>query len=84
MFEEFQNKINSSPVQRIFSKNTLNNNLPGVPEKFKFKMVEEVQDSIKKAKQRDKFYYDRKTRVLPDLEVGQSVKVQINLSANKQ
>uniref|UniRef100_A0A182PWK1 RNA-directed DNA polymerase n=1 Tax=Anopheles epiroticus TaxID=199890 RepID=A0A182PWK1_9DIPT len=63
------NKIGSSPTSRLFSRSTK----CGVPissNKLVPKVVNNVPDFIKKQRRKIKEYYDKKTRTLPELEIG--------------
>lgn len=70
------NKINSSPVQRINSRAT-RTGVPTSNNNLKPKVVENVSSTIEEKRQLNKHYYDKKTRDLPELIVGQPVVVQV-------
>ncbi|XP_055605136.1 uncharacterized protein K02A2.6-like [Uranotaenia lowii] len=76
------NKIGSSPVQRLFSRNT-KCGLPTSASKLTPKVVENVAEAIETNRKKAKQQYDKKTRELPDLEVGSPVYVQLNPESSK-
>jgi len=66
--------VNSSPVQRLMSRRT--RTLLPVSANLLYPRVEEgVKEKLKAKKQRAKGYYDRSAKVLPELEIGQEVRV---------
>lgn len=70
------NKMNSSPVQRLFNRRT-RFGVPMADEKYLPKIEEGVKEKIKKNHQEAKYYYDKKAKVLPPLEVGMPVYVKL-------
>ncbi|XP_053691200.1 retrovirus-related Pol polyprotein from transposon 412 [Sabethes cyaneus] len=76
------NKIGSSPVSRLFSRNT-RCGVPASFEKYAPRIVPNVPESILESKKKVKYYYDRKTRNLPELETGSPVYVQAHPESNK-
>ncbi|XP_058442935.1 uncharacterized protein K02A2.6-like [Malaya genurostris] len=76
------NKIGSSPAQRLFNRRT-RCGLPMAEKKYAPKIEENVPEKIYRNRQQTKLHYDRKTRALPDLEMGQPVYVKLN-PGNKQ
>lgn len=77
------NRIGSSPVQRLFSRNTKS----GLPTSVKNLMpcvVEDVPESIELNKKKSKYQYDKKAKHLPDLDIGAPVYVQLNPDSCKQ
>ena len=66
--------VNSSPAQQLMSLRT--RTLLPVSANLLYPRVEEVvQEKLKTKRQKAKSYYDRGAKVLPDLEVGQEVRV---------
>ena len=66
--------VNSSPVQRLMSRRT--RTLLPVSANLLYPRVEEgVKEKLKAKRQTAKGYYDRSAKVLPELEIGQEVKV---------
>ena len=66
--------MNSSPVQRLMSRRTCTR-LP-VSANLLYSRVEEgVKEKLKAKRQSAKGYYNRSARVLPELEIGQEVRV---------
>ena len=66
--------VNSSPVQRLMSRRT--RTLLPVSANLLYPRVEEgVKEKLKAKKQTAKGYYDRSAKVLPELEIGQEVRV---------
>ena len=66
--------VNSSPVQRLMSRRT--RTLLPVSANLLYPRVEEgVKEKLKAKRQTAKGYYDRSTKVLPKLEIGQEVRV---------
>ena len=66
--------LETSPAQRLMSRRT-RTQLPTATSLLYPKVVDGVQEKIKLKRQRAKAYYDRTAKVLPELEVGQEVKV---------
>lgn len=76
-------KLNqSSPVQRIFSRRT-RTAIPTSTANLLPNLAPEVSNQILQQRRKSKFYYDRATRVLPALRIGQPVAVQLNLQKEK-
>ena len=66
--------VNSSPVQRLMSRRT--RTLLPVSANLLYPRVEEgVKEKLKAKRQTAKGYYDRSAKVLPELEIGQEVRV---------
>ena len=66
--------VNSSPVQRLKSRRT--RTLLPVSANLLYPRVEEgVKEKLKAKRQTAKGYYDRSTKALPELEIGQEVRV---------
>lgn len=76
------NKINSSPVQRIFSRRT-RGSVPIVQNLLKPYVIPNVPHTITRKREVDKYYYDRKSTKATKLEIGQPVVVQLHPSVNK-
>ncbi|UYV80066.1 K02A2.6-like [Cordylochernes scorpioides] len=70
-----ENNIDSSPVQRIMSRRT-RAILPIHPNLLKPSIPENIPDKISIKRQQAKYYYDRKSKNLPDLDIGQEVYVR--------
>lgn len=70
------NSVGSSPVQRLFARRT-RCTIPMTTMKLKPQVIEEVQERITKNRRIAKKNFDRGTRKLPELEVGQSVVVRL-------
>ncbi|XP_062713226.1 uncharacterized protein K02A2.6-like [Aedes albopictus] len=77
------NRIGSSPVQRLFSRQT-RSGLPTSIKNLMPRVVEDVPESIEVNRKKSKQQYDRKAKVLPDLEVGAPVYAQLNPDSCKQ
>lgn len=77
------NKVNTSPVQRIFSRRT-RCNIPLTTLKLQPKVIEDVPMQIAQNRREAKYYYDRTAskRELPDLQVGQDVYIQTKPQSN--
>lgn len=70
------NKMDSSPVQRLYSRRT--RSLVPVPHmKLKPEVQIEVTEKIERNKQRSKYYFDRSTRKMKPLEIGEPVFVKL-------
>ncbi|UYV63892.1 K02A2.6-like, partial [Cordylochernes scorpioides] len=67
--------IDSSPVQRIMSRRT-RAILPIHPNLLKPSIPENIPDKTSIKRQQAKYYYDRKSKNLPDLDIGQEVYVR--------
>lgn len=70
------NKIDSSPVQRLFSRRT-RCAVPMVPDKLKPAIQKSVSDKILNNKERAKYTFDRTTRKAKPLEIGEPVLVKL-------
>ena len=70
-------EIGSSPVQRLFSRRTLNL-LPLSSKQLEPKSVppEDVQEKLINSKQKQAFYYNLKGTALPELQPGQTVRMK--------
>ena len=66
--------LNSSPVQRLMSRRT-RSLLPTSASLLYPKAEEGVTEKLKLRKQKAKSYYDRSAKLLPELEIGQEVRV---------
>ena len=67
----------SSPVQKLMSRRT--NTLLPTPEGLLYpQVVHGVSEEIKHRKQKAKLHYDKGTKPLPELEIGQQVRIQPN------
>ena len=67
--------INTSPAQRLFSRRT-RTLLPVTSNLLYPRTVEGVQEKLKLRRQRAKAQYDKHSKVLPEIEVGEEVRVQ--------
>ena len=67
-------EVNSSPVQRLMSRRT-RTLLPTATSLLYPKVVEGVQDKLTQKRQKSKGDHDLRTKVLPELQVGQEVRV---------
>lgn len=76
------NKLDSSPVQRLFSRRT-RGFLPTIKSLLKPKVVENVSENIKNNKERIKYMHDKRSKRATTLEIGQPVSVQIHPASNK-
>ncbi|XP_043480505.1 uncharacterized protein K02A2.6-like [Leptopilina heterotoma] len=76
------NKIDSSPNQRIFSRRT-HSGVPMTNKHLQPQTVLGVPEKIDSNKKISKKYYDKKTKDLPKLNIGQGVAVQLNPEVNK-
>ena len=65
---------NSSPTQRLMSRRT-RTRLPTASSLLHPRVIEVVDEKIKQKKQTAKYYHDRTAKTLPDIEVGQEVRV---------
>lgn len=77
------NKIGSSPNQRIFSRTT-RCGIPVTSQSLQPKVIEDVPNKIRSNKMRSKFYYDKKAKALPKLDIGQSVAVQLTPDTDRR
>ncbi|KAK3710878.1 hypothetical protein QZH41_014864 [Actinostola sp. cb2023] len=66
--------LGSSPAQRLMSRRT-KGLLPTASTLLHPKVVEGVKEKIKLKKQKAKYYHDRTAKTLPELEVGQDIRV---------
>lgn len=76
------NKMGSSPVQRLMSRNT-RNGISACENKYLPNDIENVSDKIKEQRRNSKLYYDKKTKKLPKLQIGESVHVQLKPKTDK-
>ncbi|XP_055598551.1 uncharacterized protein K02A2.6-like [Uranotaenia lowii] len=76
------NKIGTSPAARLMSRST-RCGVPTAAAKLLPKPAEDVPAKIESNRQRTKVYYDRKTRNLPQLQIGSPVFVQLNPETSK-
>lgn len=76
------NKIGSSPTSRLFSRST-RCGVPASAEKYTPKIVPNVPEAILENRRKTKYYYDRKSRNLPELETGSPVFVQLHPDVSK-
>ncbi|XP_062538408.1 uncharacterized protein K02A2.6-like [Armigeres subalbatus] len=77
------NKIGSSPVARLFSRST-RCGVPTAAANLLPKVVENVPAKIEENRKRAKLHYDKKTRNLPELEIGSPVYVQLHPESSKE
>ena len=73
--------VNSSPAQRLFSRRT-RTLLPVTSNLLHPKVVDGVEEKLQLKRQRAKAHYDKTAKVLPDLEVGEEVRVQGQRNTN--
>ena len=66
--------LGSSPVQRLMSRRT-RTLLPTATNLLYPKVPENVDHLLRLKRQKAKFYHDRSSRVLPEIEIGQDVRV---------
>ena len=66
--------MKSSPVQRLMSRRT-RTLLPTTTALLKPKIIEGVSDKIVQKRQTAKLYYDRNAKQLPDLVIGQKIRM---------
>lgn len=76
------NKVGSSPAQRLLARRT-RCDIPTTTMKLKPQVIDKVPEKIEENKKRAKKYYDRGTRKLPELEIGQSVFVKLKLESKE-
>ncbi|XP_059054414.1 uncharacterized protein K02A2.6-like [Achroia grisella] len=76
------NKINSSPVQKLFSRRTRGFSLV-IKDLLKPNVIKNVAETIKSNKEMIKYSHDKKAKKATTLEIGQPVVVQIQPSSNK-
>ncbi len=72
------NPDGKSPVQMLMSRRTCTL-LPTAVAKLQPKVVEGVSGDIKARKQKAKFHYDKTARDLPELNIGETVRLQPDL-----
>lgn len=77
------NKMKSSPSERLLSRST-RIGIPASLSKLKPHVIKDVPDKIVENRRRNKRYYDRNSKILPELEIGTPVIVQINPETSKQ
>lgn len=73
----------SSPSQRLMSRRT-RHSLPMSPELLQPKLVDDVTYKVTFKRQKAKFYYDRTTKELPELEKGQHVRMRATTDPEKK
>ena len=66
--------LDTSPAQRLMSRRT-RTLLPTVSSLLHPEVPTDVKGKIEKKRQQAKFYYDQKAKILPQIEVGQEVRV---------
>lgn len=66
--------MNPSPAQRLMSRRT-RTLLPTATSLLHPKVVGGVDEQIKRKKRKAKYYHDRPAKILPEIEVGQEVRV---------
>ncbi|XP_062603597.1 uncharacterized protein K02A2.6-like [Saccostrea cucullata] len=71
----------SSPTQRLMSRRT-RHSLPLSQELLQPKLVDDVADKVKFKRQKAKFYYDKSAKELPELEIGQPVRMKHHTEKN--
>jgi hypothetical protein len=76
------NKIGSSPAQRIFSRTT-RNPIPTTNEKLRPRIAENVTTQIEIQRQKTKNWYDKHTKILPNLSEDQKVFIKKKPSDDK-
>lgn len=76
------NKINSSPNQRLMSRNT-RTSIPTSLENLKPKVVIKVPEAIEKKRENSKELYDRSTQQRREIKVGEEVMVQLRQAQDK-
>lgn len=76
------NKLNSSPVQRLYSRRT-RGVLPVVPSLLKPQVVKDVSEDIEKRRKDIKQTFDKRAKKAVTLEIGQPVSVQVQPSVSK-
>ena len=75
--------MDTSPAQRLMSRRT-KSVMPAKESLYKPEVPEDVPLNLQRRKQRNKFYHDKHSKVLPNLIVGQPVRVQSKPHVNKQ
>lgn len=76
------NKIGSSPVQRMFNRNT-RTSLPSIAQQFLPNVIQHVPYKIEEQRNKSKKYYDKKSKELPSLNIGQKAYVQLRPDTEK-
>ncbi|XP_055590629.1 uncharacterized protein K02A2.6-like [Uranotaenia lowii] len=76
------NKVGSSPATRLFSRST-RCGVPVAAERLCPKVVENVPPAIEKNRKKAKYYYDKKSKPLPELQKGAPVHVQLRPDTSK-
>ena len=66
--------LGESPAQRLICRRT-RTRLPTATSLLYPKVLENVTEKLKIKRQKAKWYHDRSTRTLPELEIGQEVRV---------
>ena len=74
---------NSSPMQKLMSRRA-RSFLPCKEEKYSPKIVSKVPENIIERKRISKYYHDKSARTLPELIVGQPVRVKTHPQLKKQ
>lgn len=77
------NNIGSSPASRLFSRGT-RCGIPMPAANLVPNIVEDVPEAILKNRQRIKYNYDKRTRRLPEIDIGSPVYVQLRPETSKQ
>lgn len=77
------NKIGTSPVQRLFARNT-RTLIPSATKNYLPEIVKNVSEKIETNKQQYKTYYDKRTKYSPTLNIGQPVAAQLNPEMTKK
>ena len=75
--------MDSSPTQRLMSRRT-RYLLPLSQDVLQPKLVDDVMHKVKYKRQKAKMYYDRKAKDLPELEIGQTVRVNPKTDPEKK
>ena len=75
--------MDSSPTQRLMSRRT-RHSLPLSQDLLQPKLVDDVMFKVKYKRQKAKMYYDRKAKDLPELEIGQPVRVNQKSDPDKK
>ncbi|XP_031339442.1 uncharacterized protein LOC116167957 [Photinus pyralis] len=77
------NKIGYSPVERLMSRPT-RTGIPSNVSKYVPKVPEQVPALIEKHRRYNKYYYDKKGKDLPQLNIGEGVQVQLKPDTDKR
>lgn len=67
--------INASPAQRLMSRRT-RTLLPTASSLLRPEVCTQSKEKLERKRQKAKFYYDRHAKQLPELEIGQEVRIQ--------